>query len=349
MQGCSTSHFQPQAGYPPSTSSGLPQQAAPTASSRPAPVAPPSPGNPGSRERFTKLEKIGEGTYGVVHKCEDNTTGQLVALKRIRLEAEDDGVPSTAIREVSILREIQHPNVVRLLDVVCQDKKLLLVFEHLEQDLKRLMDRRTTPILGRRLKCFMYQLIDGIQACHQQRIVHRDLKPHNILVSKDETVVKLADFGLARAFQVPVHTYTHEVVTLWYRAPEVLLGSKHYFPSLDMWSLGCIMAELATSRPLFPGECEIHQLFLIFQALGTPNETLWEGVSDLPDFKPTFPKWRGKDLGELVPTVDAEGINLLSQMLAYHPRDRISARQALQHPWFDDVRGTQFSLTTSDR
>lgn len=301
------------------------------------------------RDRFSRLEKIGEGTYGVVHKCEDNTTGQLVALKRIRLENDDDGVPSTAIREVSILRELQHPNVVRLLDCVCQDRKLLLVFEHLEQDLKRLMDRRATPMIGRKLKCVMYQLLDGINACHSQRIVHRDLKPHNILVSRDESVVKLADFGLARAFQMSLQTYTHEVVTLWYRPPEVLLGGKHYFPSLDIWSLGCIMAEMATNKPLFPGDSEIHELFLIFQTFGTPTENIWPGVSDYVDFKSAFPQWKKKNLGDVVPTIDPMGIQLLQSMLTYDPKERVTARAALQHPWFDEVRGSQFNLVTAQQ
>ena len=234
------------------------------------------------RERFTRMEKIGEGTYGVVHKCEDLTTGQLVALKRIRLDPEDEGVPSTAIREISILRELQHPNVVRLLDVVCQEHRLLLVFEFVDQDLKRMMDRRSTPLIGRKLKCMMYQLLDGLNACHSRRFVHRDLKPHNILVSRDGSIVKLADFGLARAYHIPFNTYTREVITLWYRAPEILLGEKHYLPAVDIWSLGCIFAELANNAPLFPGDCEIHQLFLIFKSLGTPNEELWPGVQELP-------------------------------------------------------------------
>jgi len=293
---------------------------------------------PPSRERFTRLEKIGEGTYGVVFKCEDNTTGHYVAVKRIPLESDEEGVPSTAIREISLLREVNHANVVKLLDVVCQDRRLFLVFEYLDQDLKKMMDLRASPLIGRRMKVAMHQLLQGLHACHSNRIVHRDLKPQNILVTKDEQVLKLADFGLSRAFRIPTQTYTHEVVTLWYRAPEILLGEKHYLPTVDIWALGCIMAELATGKPLFTGEHEIHQLFNIFRVLGTPTENLWRGVSNLPDFSTQFPSWPAVPLDKVVPTLDADGIDLLSKMLRYHPRERIQAYAALQHRWFDEIR-----------
>ena len=334
-------------------------------------AAPPPP----PTERYTTISKIGEGTYGVVFKCFDNETRQYVAQKRIRIDADDEGVPSTAVREISLLREVQHRNCVRLLDVTSHDRKLVLVFEFLDQDLKHLMDRRITAlgsssssshtasssalrhlgpeqlaaiggaplsagcgIHGVNLKRFMYQLIDGIHACHSRRIVHRDLKPQNILVSRDGQTVKIADFGLARTFRVPTATYTHEVVTLWYRAPEILLGARHYLPAVDMWSLGCIMAELAAIRPLFPGDSEIDQLFRIFRVLGTPAEDVWAGVTDLPDYGPSFPCWPRRDLGEVLPMLDRDGIDLLNAMLQYHPHDRVHAFAALQHPWFDEVR-----------
>ena len=302
-----------------------------------------------SRERYTAVQKVGEGTYGVVFKCIDNNTGQFVAQKRIRLEPDDEGVPSTAICEVSLLREVRHRNIVQLLDVACQDRKLVLVFEFLDQDLKALMERRASGLLGNPLKVMMYQLLDGIHACHSRRIVHRDMKPQNILVSRDGQCVKIADFGLSRAIRIPTCTYTHEVVTLWYRAPEVLLGCKHYLPAIDIWSLGCIFAELATLRPLFPGDSEIHQLFTIFRVLGTPDENTWDGVADLPDYKPVFPQWKRQDLSKLVPGVDAVGIDLLGKMLEYHPQDRIHAHAALQHPWFDDIREEMTRVELAER
>eukprot|EP00758_Cryptobia_borreli_P012181 Tbor_TRINITY_DN5723_c3_g4::TRINITY_DN5723_c3_g4_i1::g.20538::m.20538/K02206/CDK2; cyclin-dependent kinase 2 len=308
-----------------------------------------SPSSSQTRERYTAIEKVGEGTYGVVFKCLDNSTGYIVAQKRIRLDPNEEGVPSTAIREIALLKEIKHRNVVHLLDVLCLDRKLILVFEFLNQDLKALMDSRPSPFEGRQLKILMYQLVDGILACHSRRVIHRDMKPQNILVANDGLTLKIADFGLARAFRIPTCTYTHEVVTLWYRAPEILLGCKHYLPAVDIWSIGCIFAELASKRPLFPGDSEIHQLYSIFRILGTPCDNIWDGVIDLPDFNPSFPKWEARDLSDVIPGLDAVGIDLMKQMLVYHPHERIHAYAALQHPWFDDIRPEMKAIEGASR
>jgi len=175
-------------------------------------------------ERYQKLEKIGEGTYGVVYKAKDRASGEIIALKKIRLEEEDEGIPSTAIREIALLKELQHCNIVRLYDVVHTEKKLTLVFEYLDQDLKQYLDQCERGLPPKVMQSFMFQLIRGVGFCHQHRVLHRDLKPQNLLINR-EGELKLADFGLARAFGIPVQKYTHEVVTLWYRSPDVLLGS----------------------------------------------------------------------------------------------------------------------------
>ncbi|KAJ3199316.1 Cyclin-dependent kinase catalytic subunit [Entophlyctis luteolus] len=270
---------------------------------------------------------------GVVYKARDRANGSIVALKKIRLETEDEGVPSTAIREISLLKELRHPNVVRLLDIVHNDAKLYLIFEFLDLDLKKYMDSVKDQPLGPSLiRSYMLQLVSGMCYCHSRRILHRDLKPQNLLIDQ-HGVLKLADFGLARAVGIPLRTYTHEVVTLWYRSPEILLGSRHYSAAVDMWSIGCIFAELALKQPLFPGDSEIDEIFRIFRVLGTPDEEIWPGVSQLPDYKSTFPQWRPKPLTEVVPTLDRYGIELLAQLLTYDPASRISAKRALQHPY----------------
>ena len=175
------------------------------------------------------MDTIGEGTYGVVYKARVRSTGEILALKRIRLEQEEEGVPSTAIREISLLKELRHENIVKLVDVVHLEKKLYLVFEYLDLDLKKHMD--SSPHISNDrmvIKGYVYQMCAGIAFCHSHRVLHRDLKPQNLLIDTETNSLKLADFGLARAFAIPLRAYTHEVVTLWYRAPEILLGAKQY-------------------------------------------------------------------------------------------------------------------------
>lgn len=197
----------------------------------------------------------------------------------------------------------------------------------------------------------MYQLISGVHHCHMNRVIHRDLKPQNLLVERNGNVLKLADFGLARAFGIPVRQYTHEVVTLWYRAPEILLGCKIYSTSVDMWSIGVIFAEMATKKPLFPGDSEIDELYRIFRycaviislslrpcrVFGTPDESMWPGVTEFPDYKPTFPVWKPRPLRSIITSLDDKGLDLLQQLLQYDPCKRITAKAALQHPYFADL------------
>mmetsp|Transcript_24576 Transcript_24576/g.48849 ORF Transcript_24576/g.48849 Transcript_24576/m.48849 type:complete len:293 (-) Transcript_24576:68-946(-) len=291
-------------------------------------------------ERYQKMEKVGEGTYGVVYKAKDRVTNEVVALKKIRLEAEDEGIPSTAIREISLLKELQHPNIVRLYDVVHTERKLTLVFEFLDQDLKKYLDICDGGLGLPILKSFLFQLLTGVSYCHHHRVLHRDLKPPNLLINR-EGQLKLADFGLARAFGIPVRSYTHEVVTLWYRAPDVLLGSRKYSTPVDVWSIGCIFAEMANGRPLVTGTSEGDQLDRIFRLLGTPTLAAYPGLADLPDYAPSLAQYPPPSGGmaALVPTLGPDGVDLFEKMMQFDPARRITAQAALSHEFFDDMKG----------
>jgi serine/threonine protein kinase len=187
-----------------------------------------------SLESYEKLEKLGEGTFGVVHKARHVDTGEVVALKKMRLEGEEDGVPATALREIAILRELRHVNIIELQHVFHTEKSLYLAFEYCDSDLKQYMRSVGNKLSTAAVQSYSWQLLNGLHWCHSHRIFHRDLKPQNLLVQPAKGLLKLGDFGLTRAFSLPLRTYTHEVVTLWYRAPEILLGAKDYACPIDM-------------------------------------------------------------------------------------------------------------------
>lgn len=296
-------------------------------------------------DAFEKLEKVGEGTYGKVYRAREKSTGKIVALKKTRLHEDEEGVPPTTLREISILRMLaRDPHIVRLMDVKQGLNKegktvLYLVFEYMDTDLKKYIRsfRQTGQNIAPQIvKSLMYQLCKGMAFCHGHGVLHRDLKPHNLLMDRKTMRLKIADLGLARAFTLPMKKYTHEILTLWYRAPEVLLGATHYSTAVDIWSVGCIFAELVTKQPLFAGDSELQQLLHIFRLLGTPNEQMWPGVSTLKNWH-EYPQWKPLSLSSAVPTLEAAGIDLISQMLQYEPAKRISAKKAMEHPYFDDL------------
>ncbi|KAH8900317.1 protein kinase [Thozetella sp. PMI_491] len=293
---------------------------------------------------FQQLEKLGEGTYATVFKGRNRQTGQMVALKEIHLDSEE-GTPSTAIREISLMKELKHENILSLHDVIHTENKLMLVSEYMDMDLKKYMETKggdRGQIDPATAKSFTYQLLRGIAFCHESKVLHRDLKPQNLLINKSGQL-KLADFGLARAFGIPVNTFSNEVVTLWYRAPDVLLGSRTYSTSIDIWSIGCIMAEMYTGRPLFPGTTNEDQLQRIFRLLGTPSERTWPGISQLAEYKPNIQMqiYATQDLRLILPQIDELGLDLLKRMLQLRPEMRISAANALRHPWFHGLNQGQ--------
>lgn len=240
--------------------------------------------------------------------------------------------------EISLLKELKHPNIVLLEDVLMEDNRLYLIFEFLSMDLKKYMDSLPTDKMmdSELVRSYLYQITAAMLFCHRRRVLHRDLKPQNLLINK-EGVIKVADFGLGRSFGIPVRNYTHEIVTLWYRAPEVLLGSQRYSCPVDVWSIGCIFAEMATRKPLFQGDSEIDQLFRMFRILRTPTEEIWPGVTSLPDYKTTFPCWTENNLATSVKNISSAGMDLLQQTLVYDPAFRISAKDMIEHKFFDSI------------
>lgn len=289
-------------------------------------------------DRYERLDRIGEGTYATVYKARDRQTGQVVALKEIILNQEE-GAPSTALREIAFLRELNHPNVVKLLEVIHGEELLVLVFEHMELDLKQYLDEHrlsNTTLQPVTIKKMFWQLLQACHYCHHHRILHRDLKPQNLLVDRASGRLKLADFGLARGFGIPVQGYSHEVVTLWYRAPEVLLGSTQYTCSIDSWSLGCILAEMHLGIPLFAGKNTQDQLVKIFKLLGTPTNETWPHLLQQPGA--TLPPWvtnfHEEPVGLKSILSDERAVDLISKLLDYRPTFRLTAEQAMSHSFF---------------
>ncbi|XP_047218575.1 cyclin-dependent kinase 17-like isoform X1 [Girardinichthys multiradiatus] len=287
----------------------------------------------GKLETYIKLDKLGEGTYATVFKGRSKLTDNLVALKEIRLEHEE-GAPCTAIREVSLLKDLKHANIVTLHDIIHTDKCLTLVFEYLEKDLKQYMDDCGSIMSIHNVKIFLFQLLRGLAYCHRRKVLHRDLKPQNLLIN-EKGELKLADFGLARAKSVPTKTYSNEVVTLWYRPPDVLLGSTEYSTPIDMWGVGCIFYEMITGRPLFPGSTVEDELHLIFRILGTPTEETWPGITTSEEFKTyNFPRYHAEPIVNHAPRIDSDGLDLLLKLLQFEAKNRVSAEEALRHPYF---------------
>ena len=289
--------------------------------------------------KYIKTSKLGEGTYGVVYRAKDQKGQEIYALKKIRLQVEEEGIPSTAIREISLLKELNHINIVKLYEVLHTPKKLTLVFEYVERDLKKVIDEAKEGLEMKLVKSFLYQLLTGVDYIHKKKVLHRDLKPQNLLISKDN-IMKIGDFGLARGYGIPVKNYTNEVVTLWYRPPDVLLGNKNYGTTVDMWSIGCIFAEMVSGKPLFTGKSDVDQLKKIFKIMGTPNENHANSLRDLPEWsnnESNFENYPEQDIKSFVSRLDSEGVDLLQKFIQLEPEKRISAEEALKHPFFDDI------------
>ena len=295
-------------------------------------------------KRYQELSEIGSGAYGVVYKARDlkSPTQDVVALKKITVPLTSEGVPVTLLREIGLLKSLEsfsHPNIVKLLDI-CHGRRLererflmiYLVFEHLEEDLSSYLSKCPSPgFCPERIKEITWFILKGVDFLHSNRIVHRDLKPQNVLVSKTGQI-KIADFGLARLYE-QTQSLTTVVVTLWYRAPEVLLMTS-YASAVDIWSVGCIFAELHIRRPFIRGESEIDQLQKIFITLGSPKRSEWP-VSAALRYEVAVGYGDGIPFGKLIPEMCSDDSkSLLKQMLTFDPMNRISAQDALKDGYF---------------
>ncbi|ELA41447.1 CMGC/CDK/CDK2 protein kinase [Vittaforma corneae ATCC 50505] len=286
---------------------------------------------------FQKLEKIGEGTYGIVYKAREKGSGRLVALKKIRPESENEGIPATTIREILLLKNLRHSTIINLMEVIHSEDKMYLVFEYIETDLKKLIDlysRNNKKFDSEILKKMAFQLCTAVGFCHSKNIFHRDLKPQNILVDENFNI-KLGDFGLGRAASIPLRHYTSQIITLWYRPPELLLGYEYYDSSVDVWSLACIIVEMHTMLPLFMGDSEIDQLYKIYGVLGIPTNSHWDGVESLPNYNKSMSKIKPIGLSSIINQRVLE--QLIEKMLVYNPLRRITASEALEEPYFNGL------------
>ncbi|EIW79226.1 Pkinase-domain-containing protein [Coniophora puteana RWD-64-598 SS2] len=288
--------------------------------------------NAEKQKRWMKDQKVGEGAYAVVYRGRDSLSARKVAIKKIKVGLFKDGLDMSAIREVKYLRELKHQNIIELVDVFSSKKNLNLVLEFLDSDLEMIIRDRSLVFLPADIKAWMAMTFRGLEFCHRNCILHRDLKPNNLLIASDGQL-KIADFGLARDFADPGYKMTCQVITRWYRPPELLFGCRYYSTSADVWSVGCIFAELMLRTPYLPGESDMDQLKTIFRALGTPTEDDWPGHTKLPDYVPVgqFPK---TPLRELFTAASVDTLNLLGKCLIYEPRKRITARDALNHSYF---------------
>ncbi|XP_038835354.1 cyclin-dependent kinase 15 isoform X1 [Salvelinus namaycush] len=305
----------------------------------------------GTANSYLNLEKIGEGTYATVYKGISRINGHLVALKVIRMKTEE-GVPFTAIREASLLKGLKHANIVLLHDIIHTKEALTFVFEYVQTDLAEYMKQHPGGLHSYNARIFMFQLLRGLSYIHGRRILHRDLKPQNLLISYLGEL-KLADFGLARSKSIPCQTYSSEVVTLWYRPPDVLLGSTDYSTALDIWGAGCIFIEMLQGSPAFPGVADVfEQLQKIWAVVGVPTEETWPGVNELPNFRPEWfqpcEPQQFRNVWKRLSQLPYKTEDLAQQILMTIPRDRISAQDALQHPYFNTLPPPIMQLRDSE-
>lgn len=289
-------------------------------------------------KNYLGIEKLGKGTFGSVYKAQKLGTNEFYAIKKIKLDVDREGIPSTALREISILKSVNHPNIVKIHDINIGEKIIELCLEYYPLDLRKFIEKyRHNQVIYNinTIKSIVYQIMRAINYLHSRKILHRDIKPHNILFCDQTIVTKVADFGLSRVYSVPVRPYTQKVLTIFYRAPELLLGLDQYSIGVDMWSIGCVFAELLIKAPLFLGDSELDQTKKIFEVLGAPNDNCFPGC-EYPQFKLDTPIGIDNFVKSRL-QVEMDEINfglamdLLKKLLIMNPTERISGKEAMAH------------------
>lgn len=292
-------------------------------------------GSSDRQKRYEKIEFLGEGQFATVYKARDLESGEIVAVKKIKLGSRTeakDGINRTALREIKILQELSHPNIIGLLDVFGHQSNVSLVFDFMDTDLEIIIRDRSVLFIPAHIKSYIIMTLKGLKYLHNNWILHRDLKPNNLLIDRNG-VLKLADFGLAKAYGSPNRNNTHQVVTRWYRAPELLYGARMYGTGIDIWAVGCILAELLLREAIFPGDTDLDQLDRIFQVTGTPDDNSWPNVSDLPDYLP-YKFIPPRPLHTIFLAASDDLLELLGHMLALDPNRRLNTNQLLKHRYF---------------
>jgi|UniRef100_A0AC35FR76 cyclin-dependent kinase 7 len=290
---------------------------------------------PQNNKRYEKIKHLGEGQFAHVYQARDTITGDIVAIKKIKLASRkemEDGIDRSAIREIKLLREIEHENVIWLRDVIGHRKNIQLVMDFMETDLEVLIRNLDVTLTSGHVKNIMLQLLLGLEHLHINWILHRDLKPNNLLMNSAGRL-KITDFGLARYFGSPNREYSHMVVTRWYRSPELLFGARGYGTGVDIWAVGCILGELFLRKPVFPGESDIDQLVKIFNVLGTPKEETWPDMKALPSFM-EMKADQNYTLRTVFSAASEDSLEFMQSCFEFNPSKRCTATTALQSQYF---------------
>lgn len=304
-------------------------------------------------KRYEKIEFLGEGQFATVYKAKDRCNNdKIVAVKKIKIGTKidaADGINRTALREIKLLQELSHPNVIGLLDVFGHRSNISIVYDFMDTDLEVIIKDMTIILTLAHIKSYILQTFLGLEYLHALWILHRDLKPNNLLIN-EHGVLKIGDFGLAKFYGSPNRIYTHQVVTRWYRAPELLFGARNYATGIDIWATGCILAELLLRNPLFPGESDLDQLTKIFELLGNPTEETWQGVTTLPSYI-LFKTFPAVPMCHVFTAANDDLLALIEKTLQLNPLKRCTASEALQMSYFSNppapTTGSQLPLPAS--